>query len=396
MVRGAAEDDSAGGREGPRMRGSNWSHEERVALMEAYGRIAFDPITGDSQSGGNFLERIETEFLLHSRCPAKEVWDGYPAREKTSWFGRGLRSCKYQASKMRKDCTAYRADYIRLTEMELTGNISDEGLKRAAAYLFDGGAAARGTARDKIYKIVVQAADAPKVKAFPFLAVYEHCMQKPSLRRLFECSKAALATGTPRAVGTSTVNNAGSCGPGQGNGEDRSIGENDDSGAGRPLGSKKAKEIRKRREEKRLQKTAVSDISKTLASYVSSKTQKTSANETPGARAARKASERSKQFNAYNILCSSASGFLEKHADKKTSLDGKMVNLMMRWMDDGESDDEKPASASEGQDVPAEASAFRVELDLLGNEVDPARNEDAPNKESTAEIRKDFSDDDDE
>lgn len=54
---------------------------------------------------------------------------------------------------------------------------------------------------------------------------------------------------------------------------------------------------------------------------------------------------RSKKFSVYNSLCNGPQDFFQGDLHKKNKLDGKMVSMMMKWMDG--SDDEGVGTADE-------------------------------------------------
>lgn len=128
-----------------RTRGKQWTQAELIALMEAYATVAFDSATGDYQKAEVFSEKIFDKFCSNYRAPTREDFDALPqaSKEKTLWYGRGARSAKIMADTVRSECTAFHACYARVISMELTGNVSTEGLLMAAAYLLKGNPAER-------------------------------------------------------------------------------------------------------------------------------------------------------------------------------------------------------------------------------------------------------------
>lgn len=98
MARGASVAADGGTRtSASRRRGTGWTHDERIAFVEAYGQVSFDFAVGDQQQRDTSLERIEGRFLAHSRCISQEDWDHYPDKDKSSWYRRCAQSCKNHA-----------------------------------------------------------------------------------------------------------------------------------------------------------------------------------------------------------------------------------------------------------------------------------------------------------
>lgn len=111
-----------------RRRGKGRTRHERVALVEAYAKVSFDSSVGDRQKEDLFMARIQEEFLAHSRCPVREVWDGYPDADISSWFWRNERSCKSHVDTIRSECSSLGGAHKRVGQMELTGSVTEDGV----------------------------------------------------------------------------------------------------------------------------------------------------------------------------------------------------------------------------------------------------------------------------
>jgi hypothetical protein len=82
-----------------------------------------------------FSSRIEREYLVSYRCPPREDWDSWAEKKKSMWYGRGAKSCKQHSDAIRSACQQFNAAVRRIDNLEQTGNVTAEGLRKAVVYV---------------------------------------------------------------------------------------------------------------------------------------------------------------------------------------------------------------------------------------------------------------------
>jgi hypothetical protein len=162
--------------------------KEQFGLIDAYARIALDSCVGGQQKAEIFAQRILAELSKNDRCPPRSEFDGWSERDRTMWYGRVGKSCKFQADSIRSDCNAFHASVKRIESLNLTGNFDEDGLFRAAVYVFNNHAADR----EICYNISASIDDAPDSGLFKLEQVYKYIVGRPSVKRLVESSIQAI------------------------------------------------------------------------------------------------------------------------------------------------------------------------------------------------------------
>jgi hypothetical protein len=75
------------------------------------------------------------------------------------WYGRGAKSCTNHSDALRSECQQFHAAVRRVDNLELTGNVTAEGLTKAAVYVFIGNPAHR----DTLYQMETGAEGCPEI-----------------------------------------------------------------------------------------------------------------------------------------------------------------------------------------------------------------------------------------
>jgi hypothetical protein len=92
------------------------------------------------------------------------------------WYGRDAKSCKQHSEVIRSACQQCHAADRKVDNLELTGKVTAESLRKAAVYVFNGNPAHC----DTFYQIATGAEGAPKADTFKFEQAFDYVSQKPS------------------------------------------------------------------------------------------------------------------------------------------------------------------------------------------------------------------------
>jgi hypothetical protein len=296
-------------------RGVNWTAAEHLALMEAYGVITFDSITGANQTSEVFASRIEREYLRNRRCPSEvEYHSNY---HPSTWYGRDSRSCKLQADAIRSECTAFRQALNRVQVAAVTGNTTPAGLWKCALYVYNG----KGSAVPQVlYRIATEAENAEDCgQPFKYENVYRYLDETPSMRRLLDADEGTLGGTRPEG----------------GFGGDANVGDHEDEGKagdgrsehgsksrGRPVGQKQAHRLKRAQAEMDSGDAAVTRLSDTVSDLIQMKRKK----------AESKGIELERQFNAFEILVKSSQHHFLDDSDKER-LGKAMRKQLLSWIE---------------------------------------------------------------
>jgi hypothetical protein len=195
-------------------RGAAFSVEEDLAILEGYVRASNNPLKGANQKESAFMECLRKEFLLNSRCPFVSSDDqalkvrlstnNDESRQlATRWYSRNSRSIHRRALEMKAACSKLHGKYMLVLECELTGNIDEDGLFRAAAHLYNG----NSFDRTELYN-VAKNEDGYKPK-FKFEHCYKFARLRPDLLQHILAGEDALLTTGPTEAATAPLQSAG-------------------------------------------------------------------------------------------------------------------------------------------------------------------------------------------
>jgi hypothetical protein len=184
----------AGGAVGRATRGAAWTGDEDIAILEAYVHCTYDAVVGANQKVDDFVRAVRERFLCNKRAPTIDVHNAYSASsiKRTRWHGRQLRSISTRCAEMKKLGNAFNGKVQIIESMELTGNVAEHGVYRAALYLFNG----NPVNRSDIYKIAEKASDVDVGPKFKFESAYLHARTNSNLMRIFTSSPTTLAGGS--------------------------------------------------------------------------------------------------------------------------------------------------------------------------------------------------------
>ncbi|OSX74108.1 hypothetical protein BU14_0307s0010 [Porphyra umbilicalis] len=117
------EDDGAAGRG----RGRSWSHAEKMALCRAWLAVSRDPIVGTDQTSAEFFAAVVEAYRRGFTLPA-------------AWLPRSAAAViRFLRYTLFKNVQLFSAVYARVHRRNMTGNLSEEDLIRAAKAEFDAG-----------------------------------------------------------------------------------------------------------------------------------------------------------------------------------------------------------------------------------------------------------------
>jgi hypothetical protein len=166
----------------------------------------------------------------------------------TRWYSRNSRSIHRRALEMKAACSKLHGKYMLVLECELTGNIDEDGLLRAAVHLYNG----NYFDRTELYN-VAKSDDIHKPK-FKFEHCYKFARLRPDLLQHLIAGEDALLTTGPVETATTTLQAAGSVDPAVACG----------TRPARPIGRKAAREERKAGEELSMLSTYLGEVPSTL------------------------------------------------------------------------------------------------------------------------------------
>lgn len=122
-------------------KGLSWEDLENIALARSAAAVSSDPATGSGMTSAEMGRRIRSHFLNDKSRPT----DACSTRDKgpldsRRWDGRSAAACHKQWDNLRRECTKFKGCMQRVKNMKLTGNPTEEDLFRCASLLFsDGG-----------------------------------------------------------------------------------------------------------------------------------------------------------------------------------------------------------------------------------------------------------------
>lgn len=160
-------------------KGSNFSHDEDIALCEGYAKCTFNSLKGANQKLTVFSAHLRREFLRNPRCPFATMEEQLAAslddhKMATRWHARTDQYLSRRAHDIRKLLTKFHSKYKMILGMELTGGLDEEGLLNAATFAFHGGV----LLRSELYKAATGGTEIkPKFKYIP--SIYIHVRIHP-------------------------------------------------------------------------------------------------------------------------------------------------------------------------------------------------------------------------
>lgn len=140
----------AGNGTGSMGNGRAWTTLERVALCEAYKLQTLDALNGTSQTANTLWAKVW--FAFASRTPPNLSVSDLRGR----WSNRALTSAKTEFQRNIAPCTQRFAHFYHVASTQLTGNMNEESVLRAARCLYTATGAYAAERRDIDYEKVLQ------------------------------------------------------------------------------------------------------------------------------------------------------------------------------------------------------------------------------------------------
>lgn len=124
-------------------KGLSWEERENIALARSAAAVCSDPATGSGMTSAEMGRRIRSHLLNDKARPD----DACTTRDKglldsRRWDGRSAAACHKQWDNLRRECTRFKGSLQRVKNMQLTGNPTDDDLFRCASLLFSDGSKA--------------------------------------------------------------------------------------------------------------------------------------------------------------------------------------------------------------------------------------------------------------